>query len=372
MKTLRLLFVALLLSATSLISPSNAYAAVVYSSHWGGTGGFGLNSGYWAAHKFTAGSNASITSISVYLASGSISRLVLRANSNNAPGVAIATMTSSTISSTTQTFTGSFNMTSGTTYWLSAEMTSGAASLGVRSTVQDTSAYGWSSGGTILSSLDAGGTWGTTYVGSAQTFILQMDGTSVGPLATPSTPVLNSSTSTSISVSETSTTPNATSYTVSLFQSNGTTLVESRTVLSITSPVQFSGLSPAVTYKVSVTAIGDGISYNNSSPSALLSVTTAGTTSVALSGLTNILYRKSIAITATVIGGNGKVSLSINGKRIPRCQNLLTTSLSATCTFLPSIRGQARLTVLFTPTSPSLEPSSNLYQISIGNRSGRR
>lgn len=362
----------LLLSTSSFIVPSSAKAATLYTAHSGNTGGFGLNTTYWAAHKFTAGTSASITSIGLYVGSGSVTRLVLRANTSNAPGAAISSMTTSTTFQTIQTFTGNFAVTSGTTYWLSAEVTSGVANIGVKSTLQDASAYGWSSGGSVMSSLDYGATWGTTHVGGAITFILEMNGTSVGALTTPSTPVLNSSSSTSISVSEASATPNAISYLVFLFQSNGTTLIESRTVLSITSPVQFTGLSPAVNYKVSVTAIGDGTSYSNSSPSPQLNVTTAGTTSVTLSGLTNLLYRKNSAITAAVIGGNGRVSFFINGKRVPRCVNLATSALSATCNYLPSIRGTARLTVLFTPTSSSLESSSNSYSISIANRPGRR
>ncbi len=372
MKMWRFLIAASLIAATSLIAPSQAQAAVIYSTHWGSSGGFGLNSTYWAAHKFTAASNASITSIDMYVGSGSVTRLVLRANTSNAPGSALATMSTSTTSSTTQTFTGTFSITTGTTYWLSAEVVSGSGSIGVKSTLQDTSSYGWSSGSSILSSLDYGATWGSTYVGGAISFIFQMNGTSAQALPTPNTPVLSASSGTSISVSETSTTANASSYIISLFQSNGTSLIESKTAISITSPITFTGLSAAVNYKISVTAVGDGVTYANSAASPQLSVTTPGTTSVSVTGLSNITYRRSVSLTATVVGGNGRVTFYINGKKIPRCIKVSTTSLSATCSFSPSTRGIAKISVLFTPTSSSLETSSNSYSISIGNRSGNR
>jgi hypothetical protein len=372
MKKWRRGFVALLAIAGCIVPISQAQAAVVYTSNWGSTGGFGLNSTYWAAHKFTAATNGTITSIDIYLGSGSVTRLALRSNSGSAPGATLATMTSSTIVGTTQTFTGSFSMTAGTVYWLSAEVTSGAGNIGVKSALSDVSTSGWSSGGVIMSSLDSGATWGTTYVGGANNFILQMNGSTLSPLTTPNTPVLNSSTGLSLSVSETSATTNAVNYTVSLYQTNGTTLIETKTVTTITSPVTFTGLSAATNYKVSITANGDGSTYGVSSASPQLSVTTPGTTSVSLSGLSSLNYRSASTVTATVVGANGRITLLINGKRVGGCIKVLTSALSATCSIKPSMRGFVRISVQFVPTSASFDSSSNSYLVTIGKRSAAR
>jgi hypothetical protein len=372
MKKWRRGFVALLAIAGCVVPISQAQAAVVYASNWGNTGGFGLNTSYWAAHKFTAATNGTITSIDVYVGSGSITRLALRANAGSAPGATLATMTSSTTVGTTQTFTGTFTMTAGTVYWLSEEVTSGSANIGAKTGLSDSSAYGWSSGGVIMSTLDSGATWGTASVGSANNFIFQMNGSTLTPLSTPNTPVLNSSTGSSLSVSETSATTNAVNYTVSLYQTNGTTLIETKTVTTITSPVTFTGLSAATNYKVSITANGDGSTYGVSSASTQLSVTTPGTTSVSLTGLSSLIYRSAATVTATVVGANGRITLLINGKRLGGCIKVLTSALSASCSIKPSIRGSARISVQFVPTSASFDSSSNSYLVNIGNRSTTR
>lgn len=372
MKKWRSAFIAFIVVASSLVNLSEAQAAVVYGSNWGTTGGFGLNTTYWAAHKFTAATNGSITSIDVYVGSGSITRLALRANSGSAPGTTLQTMTSSTTSGTTQTFTGTFTMTAGTVYWLSFEVTSGAANVGVKATLSDVSSAGWTSGGVLLSSQDSGGTWGNTYVGSANSFIFQMSGTATTPLATPNTPVLNSSTGTSLTVSETSATLNAVNYTISLFQTNGSTLIESKTVVSITSQTTFTGLTGATNYKISVVANGDGTNYGASNASPQLSVNTPGTTSVSLAGISNLTYSVPATVTATVVGTNGRITISINGKRAGGCIKILTVGLSATCPLRPSTRGPAKISVQFFPTSGSFEGSSNSYNVMIGNRSGTR
>ena len=206
MKLWRLIAVLPLLAATSIVVTYQAQAAEIYSSQWGTSGGFGLNSTYWAAHKFTAGTNATISSIDMYVGGGSITRLVLRSNNANTPGVALETMTSSTTSSTTQTFTGSFTMTAGSTYWLSAEVVSGSANIGVKSAVSDSSSYGWTSGGAIMSSLDYGANWGTTYVGGAIVFILRMNGSASDTTA----PTFTSSSSFSVAENITTTSNAAT------------------------------------------------------------------------------------------------------------------------------------------------------------------
>ncbi len=104
--------------------------------------------------------------------------------------------------------------------------------------------------------------------------------------------------------------------------------------------------------------------------------TTAPTaTSVALTAPTSISYRTSATLTATlgVAGSDGKVTFFQNGKRIPNCINLQSSSLVATCNWRPSTRGQVKITATLTPASSSFTSStSNLLSKNILSRSGTR
>jgi hypothetical protein len=74
-------------------------------------------------------------------------------------------------------------------------------------------------------------------------------------------------------------------------------------------------------------------------------------------------------ITLTVNGGNltlqrgsainivattnvaGQVTFRLNGRIIKNCKNKATSSLTATCVWLPSVHGTAQLSARFNPTS---------------------
>ena len=97
----------------------------------------------------------------------------------------------------------------------------------------------------------------------------------LGSLTTPSAPTLAQTTgsiSTSITVSFSSVT-NASSYTVRVYQSDGTTLVGSARA-NFSSGSAVSGLTPGTTYKFTVQAIGDGTTYSSSAESSQASLAT--------------------------------------------------------------------------------------------------
>lgn len=104
------------------------------------------------------------------------------------------------------------------------------------------------------------------------TFSLVVLGT---PLADATAPTLTrtvGSISTSITVSFSAVT-NASSYTVRVYQSDGTTLVGSART-NFASGTAITGLAPGTTYLVSVQAIGDGITYSSSVESSKASLAT--------------------------------------------------------------------------------------------------
>lgn len=86
-------------------------------------------------------------------------------------------------------------------------------------------------------------------------------------------------------------------------------------------------------------------------------------------------YRTTVTLTATIAtsGGDGKVTFFANGKRIPGCINISSTSLIATCNWKPAIRGAVVVSAYAKPTDTSLQSSTSLpTTISVTNRSGRR
>jgi hypothetical protein len=197
-------------------------------------------------------------------------------------------------------------------------------------------------------------------------------------LTTPSAPNVSNYSSVSIAVSESAATPNASSYIVNVFGSDGTTFVESSTVTtaSITYAVNYlSGLTPNTTYKVSVTAVGDGLNYMNSSASSQTSITLGlGPTGVTLS-LTGtpvqFQHTGSTTITATLTGGAGAgvVTFYYNNKKIFRCVGISTAGTSAVCTWKPSAHGTVFLTASYSPTNSNYSASTSApYQVFVGSR----
>jgi hypothetical protein len=229
---------------------------------------------------------------------------------------------------------------------------------------------------------DLGGTTSgfTTYFGYSPVASIKFKATGTPPipsLTAPDTPTVSSIADTSVILSETSTVANSQSYFASLFQSNGTTFIESRTVTNgqVTSGFTWTGLTPNTSYTVGMTAVGDQAAYSNSVMSGLQSFTTRRTQTsvgVTFSGQT-ATFNTPITITATITGSTaGKITFLANGKRIPKCVSKTVTSSTATCSWKPSNRGFSFITATFTPTSTSQLGSSTSASMLILNRSSSR
>ena len=127
-------------------------------------------------------------------------------------------------------------------------------------------------------------------------------------------------------------------------------------------------------------ANSDWTLQNGLSPSAFkfqvligTSAPTASSVSIALNG--NSTYRTLTSITATlgVAGSDGRVTFYQNGKRIPGCINIRSSSLIATCSWRPATRGSTKIEARLIPNSTSyLGSSSPPLQTIIQNRTVRR
>ena len=183
------------------------------------------------------------------------------------------------------------------------------------------------------------------------------------PLATPSAPTVTAIGATTATVADTAV-ANASSYLISRFANDGTTLLETKTATSaaIATGTTFTGLSPSSTYVMKVTAIGDGVNYGNSALGAGTTFTTAnGATSLTLAlsgGGTTATYRQSILLIASV-SNPGYVTFYFKGRRIPGCIKILSTAGAATCNWKPSVHGQIYITAQLNPTGAGYNPSSS-------------
>lgn len=138
--------------------------------------------------------------------------------------------------------------------------------------------------------------------------------------------------------------------------------------------ITVTGLSPNTSYVFRVYATN---SYGNSgfsSPSTSITTTRSPTTiTIALpSNAITATFRSATTITATIVGTEGRVTFFMNSKRIARCTNRSTTSLVATCSWLPSLHGGANISATFTPTSNAYLASSTSRMLSVTPRLNRR
>jgi hypothetical protein len=219
---------------------------------------------------------------------------------------------------------------------------------------------------------------GTTCNSATQTITITF-GPVIPQLSTPAAPNVTAQSATTIGVSETSTTSNASSYLVNVYASNGTTFIESATVASgsITTPTTLSNLTPSTIYKVTVTAIGDNVNYAKSAESSQTSVTTmAGTSTISLAITAGNNPPKKLGastITAT-INTAGTVSFFYNGRPL-HCLPLtvVVAGTTVTCVWKPIVTGRVSLSASLAPSSGSYSASTStpLY-VAVGNRTTSR
>jgi hypothetical protein len=197
-------------------------------------------------------------------------------------------------------------------------------------------------------------------------------------LATPSAPNVSVQTSTSIGVNDSAVDANAVSVTISIYQSDGVTLVTSSSISKsqITLQNLFTGLSPGNTYEVSVTAVGDGSNYLSSTSTQtsiyLPPIPVPVTLSYTGSNF-QFMHTGTLNLVATLGGSDGVVTFYENGKKIFHCVSLLSTSEAVYCGWKPDIHGMVKLTAYAIPNYSGMIPSnaSPIY-LYIGKRSVAR
>ena len=220
----------------------------------------------------------------------------------------------------------------------------------------------------------------TTYNGYLAMYSIAFTatGSPTGPaLSTPDSPTASSITATSAVLSNPSIVANAQSYQLNLYASNGTTLLDTKTVTNeqVTGGYSLTGLTPNTTYRVGFIAIADGTNYSNSAVSNLRTFTTTlGTTSVGLTFSSNpAVFRTNVTITASVTGyASGKITYFANGKRIAGCISRVVASSTSTCAWKPTLNGNNSISASYTPGSNGYNPSSVSSNITIQRRSTPR
>jgi hypothetical protein len=322
-----------------------------------------------------------ITTIKAGWASGittqaSTNTIYIFSDVSGAPGSVAATFTySSNDGSNWASYTGSYTVPAGATFFLGQRSSSGINNAG--GAVANQAGTSWSiyyasrySGSTLT------GPFTLDNVNSAPVWRIYASATTT--LTTPAVPV-TTRTSSTITVSESATVANSSSYVVNLFQSDGTTLVESKTATnsSILTGITFSGLTGNTQYKAGVVAVGDQVSYSNSASSTLASVTTLPVTSTTTLGITGnpvtLTFRSSYQIRATVSGTTGYVAFKVNGKAISGCNKVTVSANIANCNWRPAFHGGLSITASFTSTNAGYTSSqSSPLTISSQPRSNKR
>ena len=220
----------------------------------------------------------------------------------------------------------------------------------------------------------------TTYSGFVPVMSIRFKATGAPAspaLSTPGIPVVASISDTSAIFSETMTVANAQSYIANLYSSNGSTLLESRTVSNsqVISGFTWTGLSAFTSYKIGFTAVGDQSNFGNSNVSTLQSFTTTQTqTSVSFTLNPPVpSFNSLLTATASVSGAtSGKITYYENGKRIPSCISKAVTSSYAICSWKLPKRGILTISAVFTPSSSSALSSSTEKLITVLNRTTPR
>lgn len=216
------------------------------------------------------------------------------------------------------------------------------------------------SGTKLLLFPTSAGTSTTDYSGNGITPATNVGSVAYGfqltALSAPTAPTVAPVNGYAVSVSDTAVV-NATSYVANVYTTSGSTFVESQTIASgsIGSPTQLSNLLPNTSYYVTITAVGDGLTYSNSPASSSSTVITAlGSTASTLSDANNLsaIFRTVARLTLTTSGyAAGKATFYQSGKAIPGCKAIAVSANSAQCNWKAAQIGRITIGASFTPSS---------------------
>jgi hypothetical protein len=119
--------------------------------------------------------------------------------------------------------------------------------------------------------------------------------------------------------------------------------------------------------------------YSNNFPFLQVLYTTvdqwSSTSTITLSiagNIRSVTKGTTVALTSS-LGDDGLVTFKYNGKNIPKCISITSTSLSATCNWKPAVQGGGRITAtLRSPTSAFTTVTSAPLQVTVAKRSNTR
>ena len=95
-------------------------------------------------------------------------------------------------------------------------------------------------------------------------------------------------------------------------------------------------------------------------------------TGLTLSIPTNLTYRTATTISASLAGSDGYVTFYANKVAIPGCKRIISTSLTATCRWIPQYRGSVNITATISPSLFGYPIKTSVATVSIANRTGKR
>jgi hypothetical protein len=161
------------------------------------------------------------------------------------------------------------------------------------------------------------------------------------------------------------------------FQLGGVTISGCSSASAASTTATCAWTAPGSLGSVSLTAIftpTDSSNYESATSTALTISVVNGVSSVALSlagGVTQAPKGQIIVITAT-IDQAGRVTFTVDGKKIPGCINRSTSGSTATCSWKPAIQKQVTIRAALNPTSNVYQGSSQSMKVQVTRRVGLR
>ena len=348
-------------------------------------------------HRFISG-GGNITEIVMMIAGSSTyyssSSIQIRQDSANLPGNVLATFSPTSISGNLVTYTGSFNSSATTKFWVNPYSASNPLSWCYFQAggATPTSASGWSADptNTSASKILALTSNYTTWSSGSGGFMIQYKFSTGSIIADTTPPNFTSSSSFSaaenIATSETAATIKVSeSATVTISAGADAARFNLVTSDSVTALIRFK-VSPDFeaptdvgannVYDLTLTAT-DAAS-NVGTQSITITVTdvldTSAFNSLSLSG--SLTYRQVVTITANVSVAS-RITFRASNVIISGCKNLLASgsgsSFSVTCNWKPSRRGPIVISAVSVPTSGAISGATSSPQtVYVTNRSGSR
>jgi hypothetical protein len=161
------------------------------------------------------------------------------------------------------------------------------------------------------------------------------------------------------------------------FQLGGVTISGCSSASAASTTATCAWTAPGSLGSVSLTAIftpTDSSNYETSTSTTLSISVVNGVSTVSLSlagGVTQTPKGQTIVITATVDQA-GKVTFTVDGKKLPGCINMSTSAGTKNCTWKPAVQKQVTIKATLNPTNNVYQNSNSSLSVWVVRRSGTR